>query len=98
MARIVGHLPVEAPERRRRAAEDATEARHIQAIRLPAQGRAVLEVAGVLAFAPRWAEQLAARCNAPSGRFAACPPGGSQAMARMRWAAGGGATGARPAC
>lgn len=31
---------------------------------LLAQGRGVLEVAGVLAFAPRGVEQLAARCNA----------------------------------
>jgi hypothetical protein len=41
-----------------------TEARHTQAIWLLAQGRAVLDVAGVLAFAPRWVEQLAARHNA----------------------------------
>ena len=64
MMRIVEHLPVEELERRYRAAEDATEARHIQAIWLLAQGRAVLDVASVLAFAPRWVEQLAARYNA----------------------------------
>jgi transposase len=52
-------------ERRYRAAQDATEARHTQAIWLLAQGRSVLDVAGVLAFAPRWVEQLAARYNAP---------------------------------
>ena len=43
---------------------DATEARHVQAIWLLAQGRAVLDVAEVLAFAPRWVEELAARYNA----------------------------------
>jgi hypothetical protein len=41
-----------------------TEARHTQAIWLLAQGRAVLDVAEVLAFAPRWVEELAARHNA----------------------------------
>ena len=64
MAHIVEHLPVEELERRYRAARDVTEARHTQAIWLLAQGRAVLDVAGVLAFAPRWVEQLAARHNA----------------------------------
>lgn len=68
MARIVEHLPVEALEARYRAARDATEARHFQAIWLLAQGRTVLDVAGVLAFAPRWVEELAARYNA-------CGPG-----------------------
>ena len=64
MAHIVAHLSVEDLERRYRAAEDATQARHIQVIWLLAQGRSVLDVAGVLAFAPRWVEQLAARYNA----------------------------------
>ena len=64
MARIVGHLPVEALEARYRAARDATEARHFQAIRLLAQGRTFLEVAEVLAFVPRWVEELAQRYNA----------------------------------
>ena len=54
MARIVDHLPVEELEARYRAARDATEARHFQAIRLLAQGRTFLEVAEVLAFVPRW--------------------------------------------
>jgi transposase len=62
--RIVEHLSVAALERRYRAARDATEARHTQAIWLLAQGRSVLDVAGVLAFAPRWVEELAARYNA----------------------------------
>jgi transposase len=64
MARIVGHLPLEELEARCRAARDATEARHFQAIRLLAQGRTFLEVAEVLAFVPRWVEELAARYNA----------------------------------
>ena len=64
MARIVDHLPVEELEARYRASQDATEARHLQAIWLLARGRTVLEVAEVLAFVPRWVEQLAARYNA----------------------------------
>jgi transposase len=62
--RIVEHLSVAELEERYRAARDATEARHTQAIWLLAQGRSVLDVAGVLAFAPRWVEELAARYNA----------------------------------
>ena len=64
MARVVGHLSVEALEARYRAAQDVTEARHFQAIWLLAQGRTVLEVSEVLAFVPRWVTQLAARYNA----------------------------------
>jgi hypothetical protein len=64
MVCIVEHLSIEDLERRYRAAEDATEVRHTQTIWLLAQGRSVLDVAGVLAFAPRWVEQLAARYNA----------------------------------
>src|SRR3712207_5106155 len=64
MARIVGHLPVAELEARYRTARDATEARHFQAIWLLAQGRTFLEVAEVLAFVPRWVEELAARYNA----------------------------------
>ena len=64
MARIVEHMPVEELEARYRAARDATEARHFQAIWLLAQGRTFLEVAAVLAFVPRWVEELAARYNA----------------------------------
>jgi transposase len=64
MTRIVEHLSVAELGRRYRAAQDVTEARHTQAIWLLAQGRTVLDVAGVLAFAPRWVEQLAARYNA----------------------------------
>jgi transposase len=64
VARIVEHLSVEELEARYRAARDVTEARHVQAIWLLAQGRTVLEVAEVLAFAPRWVTRLAARYNA----------------------------------
>src|SRR3712207_3748823 len=64
MARIVGHLSVEDLEARYRAARDVTEARHYQAIWLLAQGRTFVEVAEVLAFAPRWVEELAQRYNA----------------------------------
>ena len=62
--RIVEHLSVTELEERYRAARDVTEARHTQAIWLLAQGRTVLDVAGVLAFTPRWVEELAARHNA----------------------------------
>src|SRR3954469_1051979 len=64
MARIVDHLPLEELEARYRAARDVTEARHTQAIWLLAQGRTFVEVAEVLAFVPRWVEELAARYNA----------------------------------
>ena len=64
MARMVEHLSVEDLEARYRAAHDVTEARHYQAIWLLAQGRSFLEVGEVLAFAPRWVEELAARYNA----------------------------------
>ena len=64
MARIVDHLPLEALEGRYRAARDVTEARHAQAIWPLARGRTFLEVAQVLAFAPRWVTRPAARYNA----------------------------------
>jgi transposase len=64
MAQIIGHLSVAELEERYRAARDVTEARHLQAIWLLAQGRTTLEVADVLAFTPRWVEELAARHNA----------------------------------
>ena len=85
MARIVEHLPVEELEARYRAARDVTEARHARAIWLLAQGRTVLEVAAVLAFAPRWVTRLAQRYNAcgPAAlgdrRAAAERPGGEPA-------------------
>src|SRR4051812_25860970 len=64
MARIVEHLPLTELEARYRAARDVTEARHFQAIWLLARGRTFLKVAEVLAFVPRWLEELAARYNA----------------------------------
>ena len=64
MAHIVEHLPLRQLEACYRASQDATEARHFQAVWLLAQGRTVLETAEVLAFVPRWVEQLAARYNA----------------------------------
>jgi transposase len=64
MARIVDHRPIAELEARYRAACDVTEARHLQAIWLLGQGRTFLEVGAVLAFAPRWVEELAARYNA----------------------------------
>ena len=64
MARIVEHLSVAELEERYRVARDVAEARHTQAIWLLARGRGLLDVAGVLAFAPRWVEELAARYNA----------------------------------
>ena len=64
MAHSVEHLSLRRLEARYRAAQDATEARHLQAIWLLAQGRTVLEVAEVLALVPRWVTQLAARPNA----------------------------------
>jgi transposase len=63
MMRIIEHLSVAELERRYRTAQDATEARDTQAIWLLAQGRGVLDVAGVLAFAPRWVEKLAVCYN-----------------------------------
>jgi hypothetical protein len=59
--RIVEHLPVEELEQRYRAADDATEAGHIQAIWLLAQERTVLDEP---TFAQRGVEQLATRYNA----------------------------------
>ena len=90
MARIVGHLSVAELEGRYRTARDATEARHTQAIWLLAQGRTFLEVAEVLAFVPRWVEQLAARlatrsrCRGIWRRRSACALNGKRG-APERW-------------
>jgi transposase len=64
MARVAAHLSVAELEARFRAARDATEARHVQAIWLLAQGRTIAEVSSVLAFVPRWVEELLQRYNA----------------------------------
>ena len=63
MATIVGHLSIAQLEQRIRAAVGAVDAKHFQAIRLLAQGRTVVEVADILAFVPRWVEELAQRYN-----------------------------------
>jgi len=63
MARVADHLSVAELEARFRAARDATEARHVQAIWLLAQGRTIAEVSSVLAFVPRWVEELLQRYN-----------------------------------
>src|SRR5829696_297741 len=68
MARIVEHLPVAELEARYRAAQDVTEARHLQAIWLLAQGRTVLEVAEVLAFVPPWGAGRPAAAEWPGGK------------------------------
>ena len=63
MATIVGHLSIAQLQQRVRAASDAVEAKHFQAIRLLAQGRTFVEVADILALVPRWVEELAQRYN-----------------------------------
>ncbi len=63
MVHIVQHLSLEDLQAWARSAADATQARHVQAIRLLAQGHSVCDVADRLAFVPRWVEQLAARYN-----------------------------------
>ncbi len=87
MARIVEHLSVAELGARYRAARDATEARHYQAIWLLAQGRTFLEVAEVLAFVPRWVEELAAHWRRATMR-----------SAQRRWATNAGGTAAPPPC
>ena len=82
MARIVAHLPLEGLEARYRAARDVTAARHLQAIWLLAQGRTFLEVAEVLAFVPRWVEELAQRYNAFGPEAWATGAGGMAAPQR----------------
>ena len=82
MARIVEHLPLEELEARYRAARDATEARHFQAIWLLARGRTILEVAAVLAFRAGWSSW----------------PRATTRSARTRWATGGAGTAGPPAC
>src|SRR5690349_15163578 len=98
MARIVGHLTVAELEARYRAARDATEARHRQAIWLLAQGRTVPEVSGVPSPVPRRVTQLAARHNAsgpeaPGDRRRRARGAGRPAAAGpRRRATGGGGT------
>jgi transposase len=64
MATIRDHLSVEELDARLRDASDVTEIKHIQAIRLLAKGHTFVETADILAFVPRWVEELAQRYNA----------------------------------
>ncbi len=64
MAQIIGNLRVAELEAHERAARDATEAWHFQAVWLLGQGRTTLEVDDVLAYTPRWVDEVAARYNA----------------------------------
>ena len=63
MATIRGHLSLEELDARLRGASDGTEIKHIQAIRLLAKGHTFVETADILAFVPRWVEELAQRYN-----------------------------------
>jgi transposase len=63
MARVAGHLGVAELEERYRSCADATEARHVQAVWLLAEGREVAEVSATVAFGRRWVERLLARYN-----------------------------------
>jgi transposase len=64
MATIRDHLSLEELDARLRGASDVTEIKHIQAIRLLAKGHTFVDTADILAFAPRWVEELAQRYNA----------------------------------
>src|ERR671912_640422 len=78
MAHIVEHLSVAELEARYRAAQDAAEARHFQAIWLLARGRTVLEVSEVLAFVPRWVARHL-------GLAQVHPQRGWEALKRIGW-------------
>ncbi len=64
MAHVVEHLSLRQLEARYRASHDATEARHLQAIRLLARGRTVLEVAEVLVST---AQEMRSTCRSKIG-------------------------------
>lgn len=64
MATIFRHLSIAELEERFRSAAEPVQGRHFQAIWLLAKGWTVVEAAAVLAFAPRWVEELAQRYNA----------------------------------
>jgi transposase len=64
MATIAGYMSMAELEERFRSAAEPVEGRHFQAIWLLAKGRTFVEAAEVLAFAPRWVEELAQRYNA----------------------------------
>jgi transposase len=64
MAMVCKHLSVEELEERYVGCQDATAARHFQAIWLLARGHTVSQVSATIAFGERWIEQLLARYNA----------------------------------
>jgi transposase len=64
MATVGKHLSVEELEERYVGCQDATAARHFQAIWLLARGHTVSQVSATTAFGERWIEQLLARYNA----------------------------------
>jgi len=63
MARVFEHLSVGELEERYRSCAHATEARHVQAIWLLAQGHEIAAVSATTAFGERWVERLLARYN-----------------------------------
>ncbi|MGH6840585.1 MAG: helix-turn-helix domain-containing protein [Methylocella sp.] len=64
MAMVCKHLSVEELEERYVGCQDATTARHFQAIWLLARGHTVSQVSATIAFGERWIEQLLVRYNA----------------------------------
>ena len=64
MARVAGHLSVEALEARYEACADVTSSRHFQTIWLLAKGHSTGDVAAMTSFGQRWIEQLLERYNA----------------------------------
>ena len=64
MARVAGHLSVEALEARYEACEDVMSSRHFQTIWLLAKGHSTGDVAAMTSFGQRWIEQLLERYNA----------------------------------
>jgi Winged helix-turn helix len=64
MAAVCENLSVEELEARYVGCQDATAARHFQAIWLLARGQTVPQVSATTAFGERWIEQLLARYNA----------------------------------
>lgn len=64
MATIKDHLSLAELDGLLRSASDVTAIKHIQAIRLLAKGHTFAETADILAFVPRWVEELAQRYNA----------------------------------
>jgi transposase len=61
MAMVAQHVTIDELEERVRAAKDAVERSHCQAIWLLAKGHTTAEVAEVVALTPRWVRKLAER-------------------------------------